>query len=71
MDINIKKYILDNFKDSDTQEIKESIIESIKSEDEVVLPGLGVLLELLWNNSDDSFKNNIVEKIHEEIKKAN
>ena len=48
--MNIKEYIINNFKDSDKEEIKDSIIASIESNDEVVLPGLGVLFEIIWKN---------------------
>lgn len=67
MDTDIRKYIINNFKDSDINELKESIIESIKSNDEVVLPGLGVLFELLWKN--ESLQEQILQTIHNEIKK--
>ena len=50
---DIRNYIKNNFKDNDIDDIKESIIESIKSKDEVLLPGLGVFFELVWNNSDE------------------
>lgn len=42
--MDIRSYIRNNFKDDDTNTIKESICESIKSKDEVLLPGLGVFL---------------------------
>ena len=40
--MDIRGYIKSNFKDDDINSIKESIVESIKSKDEVLLPGLGV-----------------------------
>ena len=67
--MDIRSYIRNNFKDDDTNTIKESICESIKSKDEVLLPGLGVFFELLWNNSSEEEKNNILEKIYNNIKK--
>ena len=67
--MDIRSYIRNNFKDDDTNTIKESIGESIKSKDEVLLPGLGVFFELLWNNSNEEEKNNILEKIYNNIKK--
>ena len=67
MDINIRDHIRNNFKDSNESEIKDSIIESIDSKDEVVLPGLGVFFELLWNGSDEEQKNQIVSTILKHI----
>lgn len=60
MDINIRESIINNFKESNIGEIKESIVSSIKDKDEITLPGLGVFFELLWNNSSDTEKDNIL-----------
>ena len=65
--MNIREYIKNNFKDSNDDEIKESIDESIKSKDEVLLPGLGVFFEFVWNNSNKDEKKNILSKIHSSI----
>lgn len=69
MNIDIRKNILENFKDAKLEDIKESIKEAIKDKDEIVLPGLGVLFEILWNNSNDNQKNEILQNIYEGIKK--
>lgn len=68
MDTDIRKYIIENFKDSSSEEIEESINESINSKDEVVLPGLGVMMEIVWNNSSDNTKKEIIKTIHDTIK---
>ena len=59
----MRKYIIDNFKDDSIDEIKNSIDASIKSKEEEPLIGLGVLFELLWNNSDKEIKTKILENI--------
>lgn len=69
MNIDIRKSILENFKDAKLEDIKESIKEALKDKDEIVLPGLGVLFEILWNNSNDNQKNEILQNIYEGIKK--
>ncbi len=53
MNIDIRKSIKDNFKNSDIEEIRKSIEESIKDKDEITLPGLGVFFEILWENTSD------------------
>ena len=45
-DIKIRDYIINNFKDDNDETIKNAIEESIKEEDEVTLPGMGVFLKL-------------------------
>ena len=69
MNIDIRKNILENFKDAKLEDINESIKEAIKDKDEIVLPGLGVLFEILWTNSNDNQKNEILQTIYEGIKK--
>lgn len=63
MDIDIRKSIINNFKESNIEEIKNSIIESIQDKDEITLPGLGVFFEILWNNSDDTKKDYILQTL--------
>ena len=59
--IDIRNYIKENFRNSEINEIKDSIVSSISDKDEVTLPGLGVFFETLWENSDEDQKNKILE----------
>ena len=61
--INIREYIINNFKEDTCKEIEESINLSIESKSDDPLIGLGVLFELMWKNSDNNTKNNILENI--------
>ena len=61
--IDVRKYIINNFKDDTEEEIKTSIEESISSRDDDTLIGLGVLFELAWNNSTEEEKNKILSNI--------
>jgi len=63
MNIDMRKYIIDNFKDDSVDEIRTSIDKSIKSKEEEPLIGLGVLFELLWNNSDNDTQEQILNNI--------
>lgn len=61
--MDMREYIINNFKNDSIESIKESIISSIKSKDEDTLFGMGVLFEILWNNSDDELLNKILNNI--------
>ena len=63
MEIDIRKSIINNFENSNVDEIKKSIEESIYDKDEITLPGLGVFFEILWNNSDDTKKDYILQTL--------
>lgn len=67
MNIDIRKSIISNFKGSSNDEIKSSIEEALKDKDEVVLPGLGVFFEILWEYSDKTTKNKIISTIKKNL----
>lgn len=61
--IDVRKYIINNFKDDTVEDIKKSIDSSIESKEEDPLIGLGVLFEVMWNNSSNDVKNTILSNI--------
>ena len=63
MNINVREYIINNFKNDSIEEIKSSIDTSIASKEEDTLIGLGVLFELAWNNASDDIKTDILTNI--------
>lgn len=67
MNIDMRKYILNNFKDNTLEDIRTSIDTSIKSKEEEPLIGLGVFFELLWNNSNEDEKKIILNNIKKSI----
>lgn len=70
MDLNIRKAVLKNLDNSSYDEIKDIILDSIKEGDEVTLPGLGVMFEVLWNSSNEDLRNNMVSTISSAVGKA-
>lgn len=69
MNLDIRNFIENNFKNSTTDDLKESIEEALESKEEVTLPGLGVFFELLWKNSTEEERETILTKIHDQTKK--
>ena len=63
MQPNIREYIINNFKNGNKEALENSIKQSIAKKDEITLPGLGVLFEILWNNSDQQCKDKILNTI--------
>lgn len=61
--IDIRQYIKNNFKDDNTEDIKSSIEDSISSKEDDPLIGLGVLFEILWNNSTKEQQTIILNNI--------
>mgnify|MGYP002858465005 CR=1 FL=1 len=71
MDIDIRKYIISNFKDDSIDDIRKSIDKSIESNDEEPLIGLGVFFEILWKNAEEETKLMILNEIKKTINNCN
>lgn len=65
--IDIRRYIIENFKDDNEEKIRDSIETTIKFRDDDALIGLGVLFEMIWNKASDEEKNNYLKLIRESI----
>ena len=68
MDLSIRGYIKNNFKDSSAYEINKAIEESIGMEEEEALPGMGVFFEILWKNSSLDEQKQITSKLKANLK---
>ena len=66
--IDIRNYIIENFKDDNIEKIKNSIETTINERNEDALIGLGVLFELLWNKLNAEEKEKNLNNIRESIK---
>lgn len=71
MDTEIRKHIINNFQGDDFETLKRAIDESVKDKDEYNLPGLGVFLELIWENASNEMKNQMIEIIRKRVKQGN
>ncbi len=70
MEMSIREHIINNFKGDDYNTLRQAIDESVSSNDEVTLPGLGVFLCLIWENADQELKNELIEIIKKRVEKG-
>ena len=70
MDISIREHIINNFQGDDYNTLRKAIDESVKSQEEVTLPGLGVFFELIWENANQELKNELIEIIRKRVQKG-
>jgi small acid-soluble spore protein I (minor) len=68
MNTDIRSYIRNNFRGTNADEIRASIEESIEKKDEVTLPGLGVLLEIIWTSCSDEEKERLLDILSSQFK---
>ena len=70
MNLSIREHIINNFKGDDYDTLRRAIDESVASQDEVTLPGLGVFLEIIWENADQELKNQLIDIIKKRVEKG-
>lgn len=63
MDFNLREAILNNVAGSSEQQIEATIVDAIQSGEEKILPGLGVLFEVFWQNANEAQKKDVVKQI--------
>lgn len=61
--LNLRQAIMYKMQGSDANAVEETISDAISSGQEKTLPGLGVLFEVLWQNSNESSRQNMVQTI--------
>ncbi len=69
MDISIRDHIINNFEGDDKNTLRQAIEESIKENDEITLPGMGVFFELIWEDADDSLKDTLLDLLEKRVTK--
>ena len=69
MDLSIRAHIINNFKEDNKESLRSAIEESISEKDEVVLPGMGVFLEIIWTDANEEVKQKMLEIIYNRLQK--
>lgn len=69
--MSIREYIINNFEGDDYDSLTDAINESIKEQDEVTLPGMGVFFEIVWQDASDEMKQEILKIIKDRVNKGN
>ncbi len=70
MNLDIRSHIINNFKGDDINVLRDAIEESIKNNDEITLPGMGVFFELVWQKADNDTKDKILTILESCVKGA-
>ncbi|WP_210364971.1 small acid-soluble spore protein SspI [Bacillus sp. REN3] len=60
MNLNLRKAILSNVSGNTQQELRETIVDAIENGEEKMLPGLGVLFEIIWRNASEDEKDEML-----------
>jgi len=65
---DIRSYIINNFKNDKKENLRNAIEGSIEEQDEITLPGMGVFLEIVWQDADKELQDKILDIIMNRLK---
>jgi small acid-soluble spore protein I (minor) len=68
MDLNLRNAIIHNVSGNSQDELKETIVDAIQNGEEKMLPGLGVLFEVIWQNSSEEDKKEMLQTLESSLK---
>ncbi len=68
MNLNLRNAIIANVSGNTQEQLKDTIVDAIQSGEEKMLPGLGVLFEIIWNHSDENEKQEMLQSLEQGLK---
>ncbi|SEM98738.1 small acid-soluble spore protein SspI [Lihuaxuella thermophila] len=68
MNFDIRGAVINNIHNMNNQELQDLVEESIRG-DEKLLPGLGVLFEVIWENSSPAQRSEMIGTLHDQLSK--
>ncbi|MEK3890446.1 small acid-soluble spore protein SspI [Bacillus sp. FSL K6-3431] len=68
MNLNLRNAIIHNVSGNDQSQLKDTIVDAIQRGEEKMLPGLGVLFEVIWQHADEQEKSMMLETLEEGLK---
>lgn len=66
---DIRNYIINNFKNDKKENLRNAIEGSIEEQDEITLPGMGVFLEVIWQDASKELQDEMLNIIMNRLKK--
>lgn len=70
INLNLRQAIMQRLQNKKEEQLIEIIEDSVDG-DEKTLPGLGVLFEIIWKNSDNTTKEQMISSLQQHISTAN
>jgi small acid-soluble spore protein I (minor) len=69
MNLNLRNAIIHNVSGNTQDELKDTIVDAIQTGEEKMLPGLGVLFEVIWQNSSSQDQQEMLQLLESGLKK--
>lgn len=68
MNLNLRNAIIHNVTGNTQEQLRDTIVDAIQTGEEKMLPGLGVLFEVIWNNSSEEEKKEMLQALEDGLK---
>ena len=68
MNLNLRNAVIHNISGNTQEELKDTIVDAIQNGEEKMLPGLGVLFEVIWQNASQQEQQDMLTALENEIK---
>ncbi|MRX71790.1 small acid-soluble spore protein SspI [Bacillus lacus] len=69
MNLNLRHAVITNVTGNDQGQLQDTIVDAIQSGEEKMLPGLGVLFEVIWQNASEEDKKDMLSTLEQGLKK--
>jgi len=69
MNLNLRNAIIENVSGNTQDELKSTIVDAIQNGEEKMLPGLGVLFEVIWQNASPDDQQEMLSTLENGLKK--
>ena len=71
MNFNLRGAVLANISGNSQDQLEDTIVDAIQSGEEKMLPGLGVLFEVIWNHASEQEKHQMLSTLENGVKNDN
>jgi small acid-soluble spore protein I (minor) len=69
MNLNLRNAIIQNVSGNTQEQLEDTIVDAIQNGEEKMLPGLGVLFEVIWQHSSEQEKQEMITALEAGLKK--
>ncbi|WLR44142.1 small acid-soluble spore protein SspI [Bacillus carboniphilus] len=69
MNLNLRHAVLANVSENTPAQLEDTIVDAIKSGEEKMLPGLGVLFEVIWQTANEADREEMLQILEQGLKK--
>jgi len=69
MNLNLRNAIIENVSGNSQDELKSTIVDAIQNGEEKMLPGLGVLFEVIWQNASQEDQLEMLSTLENGLKR--